>query len=321
MVLTSIVLALLAATGLAVGTHLQHHAVRSTTAEHTARPLVLRPLWLLGLGLLIVETILNVAALGLGPVALVQPIGTVSLVLAVLISVKVLGRRLSWALVGSVALTLAGVAGFVALSARHAHTAVLVPGALTWLNGLLLLFSLVGAVLAALRATHLVLVGIAGLSFGTVAASAHVVATSVIGVFRAGGGWAGLLELFSGGFSITVVGIALASVVGMWAVQVAYASGPPETVLAGLSVVDPITAVAIGSVILAEYSGLNTLSVCGLLITGAAAVAGVLMLAHFHPDAGGNAQETIGTVQVDPRYMATANCAHSLESHVGLTSK
>lgn len=292
MVLISVVLALLAAGTLAVGTHLQHHAIRSRDTDDAGVPssarggselLVLQPLWLLGLGLLVLETVLNVAALGLGPVALVQPIGTVSLVIAVLISVRVFGRRVTAPLVGSIALTLISVVGFVGISARYASTGPLLPGSLAWLNGMLLLASVVGAVLAATRAGHLVLVGVAGLAFGTVAASAHVVTTSVIATVRAGTGVAGVVDLLAHGVPITLVGMAVASAVGMWAVQVAYTSGPPETVLAGLTVLDPMMAVTIGALVLGEYRGLTGVAALGLFVTGAAAVAGVLLLARFHP--------------------------------------
>lgn len=286
MVLASIVLALLAAVGLAVGTHLQHHSVRTgndVNSSTVERPLVLRPIWLLGLCLLGLETVLNVAALGLGPVALVQPIGTVSLVIAVLISVKVLGRRVSAPMAASVGLTLVSVAGFVGISARYAQTAPLIPGAVTWLNGMLILFSMVGAVLAATRAGHLLLVAVAGVTFGTVAASAHVIATSVLAVVGVGGGWSGVLEVFSGGLLITALGVVLGSVTGMWAVQVAYSSGPPETVLAGLSVIDPMMAVLIGVAVLGEYRHLDLPALAGLAVTGAAAVTGVVLLSKFHP--------------------------------------
>lgn len=289
MVLASIVLALLAAVGLAVGTHLQHHAVRDSSTAHSRHrgPLVLRPVWLLGLTLLALETVVNIAALSLGPVALVQPIGAVSLVVAVLISVKVLQLKVSRQLAASMALTLAGVAGFVGISAAHVQSGPLIPGTVTWLNGLLILFSLVGAVLAATRAGHLALVAVAGLAFGTVAASAHVVSTSVARVIGSGGGWVGVLELLTHGMLITVVGMALASAVGMWVVQVAYSSGPPETVLAGLTVVDPMTAVFIGAVVLREYADLGTGVLMGLMLTGVAAVVGVVLLARFHPDTRG----------------------------------
>lgn len=288
MVNASIILALLAAIGLAVGTHLQHHAVRSGDSKPSGerpRALVLRPLWLLGLTLLALETVLNIAALALGPVALVQPIGAVSLVVAVMISAKVLRRRISLPLLGSMALTLVSVAGFVAISAAHAQPSPLVPGTITWLNGLLVLFSLVGAVLAATRASHLVLVAVAGLAFGTVAASAHVVAMSVAKVVLEQGGAAAVFELLTHGLAVTVIGLVLASAVGMWVVQVAYRSGPPETVLAGLTVVDPMMAVGIGAAILGEYSTLSATATMGLFLTGAAAVAGVVLLARFHPEA------------------------------------
>jgi hypothetical protein len=83
----------------------------------------------------------------------------------------------------------------------------------------------------------------------------------------------------------TVFGIVVALVCGGWLVQQAFASGPPEVVVACLTVVDPIVAVLLGVVLLGE--GAHTpAGTWGLLITaGLVATAGVVALARHHPDA------------------------------------
>src|SRR5699024_4261635 len=53
---------------------------------------------------------------------------------------------------------------------------------------------------------------------------------------------------------VLLLGILAGSGAGMWVVQTAYRNGPPETVLAGLTVIDPLVAVGIGTVLLGEYS-------------------------------------------------------------------
>jgi hypothetical protein len=79
--------------------------------------------------------------------------------------------------------------------------------------------------------------------------------------------------------------------VGGWLVQQAFTSGPPEVVVACLTVVDPIVAVLFGVVLLGEG---NATSAGHWAVLGAAALAasvGVAVLARHHPDATTRAAE------------------------------
>jgi hypothetical protein len=91
-----------------------------------------------------------------------------------------------------------------------------------------------------------------------------------------------------------VAGIAAAVLVGGWLVQQAFASGPPEVVIACLTVVDPIVAVLLGAVLLGE--GVATPAETWVLLAGAAitATAGVIALARHHPDAAAARAARIG---------------------------
>src|SRR5699024_5335035 len=75
--IAALIVALGAALCLAVGTHIQHRVLanRATRIHRLARS----PLWLVGLGLIGLETVLNVIALDPAPIALSQPLGTLSL--------------------------------------------------------------------------------------------------------------------------------------------------------------------------------------------------------------------------------------------------
>nr|BFF20607.1 hypothetical protein GCM10025730_41280 [Promicromonospora thailandica] len=99
-------------------------------------------------------------------------------------------------------------------------------------------------------------------------------------------------ELGSGAarwYDLQVLGTAAAAVAAMvlggWLVQQAYPAGPPEVVVACLTVVDPIVAVLLGAVLLGE--GSDTPVGTWFLLGGAAlaAVVGVVVLARLHPDA------------------------------------
>ncbi len=74
-----------------------------------------------------------------------------------------------------------------------------------------------------------------------------------------------------------------ATALGGWFVQNAYASGPPDLVIAGLTVVDPAVAVVIAIVILGEVDEASVSEVAAFSVAGAIAMAGVFMLSRVHP--------------------------------------
>jgi hypothetical protein len=75
-----------------------------------------------------------------------------------------------------------------------------------------------------------------------------------------------------------------AIVVGAWFVQNAYASGPPDLVIAGLTVIDPLVAITIGMIILGEASRALPLDMTIFIVSGATAALGVYMLSKVHPE-------------------------------------
>ena len=83
----------------------------------------------------------------------------------------------------------------------------------------------------------------------------------------------------------SVIAIIAAAGLGSWFVQSAYATGPPDLVIAGLTVVDPIVGIAVGIVVLGELQP-NVESVIAISMGAAAIVAivGVIALSRHHPD-------------------------------------
>ena len=269
----AIALALVAAVCLAVGTHAQHRAIASTGGS-ALRQAARSPLRLMGLGLLVLETVLNVLALGLAPVALIQPLGTLFLVAVVLLGVRE-GRahQLTRRVVAGIALTVVSVALFVGLSSPWSTPPEAAPTQILHLAFLLVSFSVLGCAVAVSPLGHLVRIVCTGVVFGSVAAGAHVLVHEV----RAGA--------FSTVHGVLLVALVVGSVAGMWVVQTAYRSGPPETVLAGLTVIDPLVAVGIGALLLGEYEGLPAAVLCALVVAAAAATAGICLLVRAHPAA------------------------------------
>jgi hypothetical protein len=111
----------------------------------------------------------------------------------------------------------------------------------------------------------------AGVLYGFVASLAKVV---LLRVQQQDFDWLTLLAL------VSLLG---ATALGGWFVQNAYASGPPDLVIAGLTVVDPAVAIAIAIVILGEASEAGLVQILGFTGSGIVAAVGVVLLARVHP--------------------------------------
>jgi drug/metabolite transporter (DMT)-like permease len=287
----AIVLALLGAVCFAGAAVLQHGAVSAgSDPESDGRPgkaislrglgeIARRPGWLAGLALAGGGSGLHAVALVLAPLSVVQPLGVLAVPIAVLLTAVRTSRRPGPGVVVGVLLSIAGVGVFVATSAGTAVSnpppdrATLVAG----LTVALIVLLLAGLGLARSGWARCVACAMAGAAaFGLVSALVRAVSQSVTS------GDVGPFELPVIG---AAAGIAAAVLVGGWLVQQAFGSGPPEVVIACLTVVDPIVAVLLGAVLLGE--GAATPFETWLLLAGAAvtATAGVIALARHHPDA------------------------------------
>ena len=69
----------------------------------------------------------------------------------------------------------------------------------------------------------------------------------------------------------------------MYFVQTAHSSNPPDLVVAGLTVIDPLVAVSIGIIVLGEAAGAPLWAIFAFAAAAAAAIWGVLSLARHHP--------------------------------------
>jgi len=287
----AIVLAVLGAACFAGAAVLQHGAV--TAGSHREeddqpgkvvslrglREITRRPGWLAGLALAGTGSALHATALVLAPLSVVQPLGVLAVPLAVLLTAMRTDRTPAAGVVVGVLLTIAGVAVFVGAAAGTAVSSP-PPGQATLVAGIVVacvVLALAGLGFARSGWVRCVACAMAGATaFGLVSALVRAVSQSVV---------AGDVGLFALPVLAAVAGIAAAVLVGGWLVQQAFASGPPEVVIACLTVVDPIVAVLLGAVLLGE--GVATPAETWFLLAGAAitATAGVIALARHHPDA------------------------------------
>lgn len=301
-------LALLGAVCFAGASVLQHHAITSGGAEgggdrmadtrageideepellpgervmslRRLGEVVRHPRWLAGLGLAGAGSLTHAIALLLAPLRIVQPVGVLAVPIAVLFSAARSRTRPARGVVAGAVLSIAGVAAFVALSAGSAASHP-PPGTATFVAGLgVAAVVAVFTTLGFLRSgwVRCVALATAGASaFGLVSVLVRAVSQSVTA------GDVGILDAPVLG---AVGGVAAAFVVGGWLVQQAYAAGAPEVVIATLTVVDPMVAVLLGAVLLGEGASTSPGTWALLGAAAAAATAGVMTLAHHHPDA------------------------------------
>lgn len=286
-------LALTAAVLMSLGARYQHRGVSRVHGEaaaadvesadtHTlsfgqARGLLTRPSWLVGTLCIGLAIALQLASLLFAPLIVVQPLGVVSLVLTTIITARDTGRPLSLLRGIAVSLCVAGVAVFVTLAALNSRE---FDGAV---DRIILVLVLLGAVMV----LSLVAVTMFRRSLGPMA---FVVAAGVLNGMLVTLAKITLTQLrtdFAGGFDlgriapltwVTIGMLAAAAILGAYFVQLAYASGSPDMAVAGLTVVDPLVAVAVGIAVLGETNGAPLATYLGFIGAGLVAVLGVLLL-------------------------------------------
>lgn len=283
MVWLAILSALCGAFFLALGTQRQASAVQANTGGLSLTVggllrMLRNPRWVLGLLMLGVGMGLNVFALVSAPLTVVQPIGAIALVITTIVNSKDQGIRLNRITVVAITACVAGSAGFVLLAVNvtgENHPVTPAEELST-----VLLLAVVIAVFLTLelsfrrRLNAFTYILGAGMLFGFVAVLVRIIG---LNLFNPNGGFLANVPIFS------IIAIAAAAGLGSWFVQSAYSSGPPDLVIAGLTVIDPLVAVLIGVTVLGEASATPPWAIIVFAAAGAIAVTGVLQLARHHP--------------------------------------
>lgn len=278
-------LALVGAVFLSLGAQFQHRGVvkvESRTVDSFGKGLngrqlallLARPSWVLGTLMLGLAIVFQLSSLYFAPIIVVQPLGAIALVITSIVNSRVASVKLNHKAITAIAMCVGGVFLFVGVAA---FTAVDKPVTDQHLITILIILAvvLVAAGIAfalfrnRLRAIFYVIM--AGVIYGFVATLAKV----ILGRLQQGEfEWLTLLCL---------IALLLATALGAYFVQNAHASGPPDLVIAGLTVVDPIVAVTIGIVVLGEASQAPLWAIGVFVLAGVIAVWGVFQLARNHP--------------------------------------
>lgn len=286
--LPSIVLAVIAAFFFAGAALLQHRAVSAEPDPGTRsgalslrglRDVLRTPGWLLGLLLAVGGSTLHAVALVLAPLSVVQPIGVLAVPIAVVLTAARTHRRPAAGVLVGVLVCVTAVVTFVGTAAGSAVSTP-APGRATLLAGVvvgLVVLVLAGVGLARSGWIRCVACAMAGAAaFGLVSSLVRAVSQAIA---------SGQIGIVDPAVLATVAGIVAAILVGGWLVQQAFTSGPPEVVVACLTVVDPIVAVLFGIVLLGEGNATPPGQWAVLGAAALAATVGVAVLARHHPDA------------------------------------
>ena len=282
----AIVLSLLAAVFLAFGAQFQNDSIEKNTEKELGEKrgvglgnlleLLRNPRWLGGMSFLVGGAICQITALTMAPLIVVQPIGALALVITSLLNARSTKQSITKASWVAISLCTAGIGTFVALATGIAQEQAKLAD-----SELIILLSILGLILVVFgtiflvqrqRMTALTFILGAGILYGFLAT---LVKTVIQRTYQGHFEWLTLACL---------VAAFLAMALGGWFVQNAYASGPPDLVIAGLTVVDPLIAVSTGIIILGEASHASPLVITVFVISGATAALGVWLLSRVHPE-------------------------------------
>jgi drug/metabolite transporter (DMT)-like permease len=269
----AVTLAMLAAVVFAFGTVLQQKGALQTTAGSDDPKFYLqllkRPVWLLGIACNGLGALLQLAALDRGPLIVVQPILTLSLVVALPVGWWLTGQALGRTELFGALAVVSGIVVFLALG--QPDGGIEDPAISSWVIGGALTLAVAAALTASSRdRPPAVTAGLLGAAAGTTFALSSSLAkfwTTFLG-----DGALALLAQWS------TYALAIVALIGLALQQASLKVGVLPPAMATVNVANLIASVALGigvfSETLSHGDGRLVFSLCGLAVT----IAGVLML-------------------------------------------
>ncbi|MEV0196992.1 hypothetical protein [Nonomuraea sp. NPDC050691] len=266
-----LLIALLGALGYALGAALQQF---EAVAAGASLKLVRRPRWWIGGVIGFAGASLHAVALSFAPLVAVQPISVATLVFAVPLAALMYGRRPYRAEVLGSAAVAVGLVWLMLLVPAHNVTPHLGNGAALAFIGVIA--AIAGA--AELGARRLRGPGKAllmSVGAGAVTASVSTFVRVVGGGMQ--GDWGRLLHWFT-------LAVPVLLVCAVVLLQRSYAVGYFGIAYAGVQVVDPVTSVLAGAILLGEPLPASPSTAIPALLAGALTVAGTITLGRLAPD-------------------------------------
>lgn len=286
----AIALAALGAVFFGLASVRQHRAVRAsvssgrTTLREQLRAglrLLRQPAWLLGAGQATLGGVLHVVALALAPITLVQPVGVLAVPVTVLASAVQRRRRPSRAQTVGTLLSVVGVAALTVVLLLPTPRPATLPAWTTLATGVGVV--LVGAVLVVLLIRGSWAPALLRCVSRAVVAAVLFGLNSVM--IRTLGEVAGTASpVDPTGLVVTsLVGLAVALPLGVWAMQSAYLFGSPQVVICCLTLFDPLSAVVGGRTLLLDGAAITGATLAGAVACSLVATVGVVLLARDYP--------------------------------------
>lgn len=277
-------IAIVGAVFLSVGTQMQHRGVELVEQRRDAADeslgkqqlfeLVKSPLWVAGTAILGLAVLLQLWALALAPLLVVQPLGAVALVVTAVLNARLSGIRLDRRTLTAIFWCIGGIGVFVTVAAVFAVESVVEDNEVFTVLGLLVAVLLGVAVLwlrLRSRINAIAAIIVAGVLYGFLVTFMKIIMNRLA------------LHGFDWLLIPCAAGVIASLLVGMYFVQLAHASGPPDLAIAGLTVIDPLVAVLIGVAVLGEAMATPPWAIVVFVLAGGAAVLGVFQLARHHP--------------------------------------
>jgi drug/metabolite transporter (DMT)-like permease len=291
--LIGIPLALLGAIFMSFGAQYQHRGVTKVEKLSGAGStggltggqlwrLLRRPSWVVGTAMLFLAIVCQLAALSYAPLIVVQPLGAIALVITTLLNAQISGHKPTRRSLIAIAACVGGIFVFVTIAALYATEAAVSNQQLITILILLGVVTVVFGGLWLWKRHHvgaLFYITAAGVIYGFVATLAKVVITRIQN------------DDFDWLTFTCLAALIISAIVGAYFVQTAYSSGPPDLVIAGLTVIDPMVAILIGLIVLNEAAGAPLWVYIAFSIVGAIAVWGVFQLARYHPQVISDSKE------------------------------
>lgn len=263
----SVLLSLVSAVAYAAGAIVQER-VAATGPDDSYAPLR-RPAWWGALALNGLGGLLHVVALACGPLSLVQPLGALTIVLALPMAALFVGRRAGATAWRGATMATVGLAGLLALVGASAAQSLDTPQRVA---SALAAGGAVAALMAAGRAAHrhpavrgMLLATASGVAFGM-----SSVFTKTVAVDFTGG------PALSDAPSLAVIGVF--AVAGVMLSQASYRGAGLAAPLATLTVVNPVVAAAVGITMFGETFRYGTTGTVLALGCGVLAAGGLILL-------------------------------------------
>lgn len=241
----AVLFALASALTIAWGTVVRHRIVESAPQGSSAILVAMRrPLWWAGMSTAIIAYVLQVVALGFGPLLIVQPVLVMSLMFTLPLSAMYEGRRISrqetfWSAMLTLSVTALVLIGRPVGGEDHPPLERWIPALAV---GIVVLTAMDRIARRQIRRERALLQGlVTGAVFGYVA----VLSKAVADVFVASG-IPGLLTAWE------LYALILAASLGTWVQQNAFTAGALRTSLPAMKIGEPIVAFALGYLVLFE---------------------------------------------------------------------